>query len=448
MWQRCTCMVTLLCLTFSVVAGCVPNQATPASPTSAPAEETTGTTYVVKRGAVTRELEFDGRIAPVEEYPLYFETSGYVKRVLVQPGELVKAGDLLAELEILQGDGQQSKITLAELDLKSAQVAFAEAVAEAESALALAEQELEHTRALQGTYAGAVAAAQVTLDQAQDHVAQAETEYQEALDRPWELQDEVDAYASTLQQARWGLETAQAQYDQALAAQTAYQHELGMAQTAVEQAEADLKRLEHGGDSVPAIEVERAEWALEWLKSTSRLTAPLDGRVISLSLRPGQLVEPFSTVMIIADPSDVEVSAILSDEELRELSEGQQAIIMPNVDPDRTWDGTVRRLPYPYGTGGSTETLGGLTNPVSISLEGDIGELQLGELVNVAVRLEEEEDALWLPPRAIRDFQGRPFVIVQDDTGQRPVDVEVGVEGETQVEVLSGLEEGQVVVAP
>lgn len=437
----------VLLLVFLLV-GCDSSPVEPVAPTSASTVRTDSLTYAVTRGTVSKNLDFAGRVAPAKEWPLYFETSGYVKRVLVQPGELVQAGDLLAELEMLQSAGQQSLITLAELDLVSAQVGFGETVAEANRVLTLARHQLSRTRALQGTYTGAVQATQVSLEQAQDQVTRAETEHREALERPWESQDVVDGYAFALQQARWNLGTVQAQHNQALAAQTAYQYDLRAAETAVEHAEAELKHLEESQESLPAIEVERARRALDWVKKTSLLTAPLDGKVISLSLYPGQLVQPYAVVMIIADPLDIEVSANPSEDELRELSEGQQVVVRLGVDPDRSWPGTVRRLPYPYGTGSGADALTGIARPVRIDLEEDTSGLKLGELVRIVVPLEERVDTLWLPPDAIRSFQGRPFVIVQGDTGQGRVDVEVGIEGQAQVEILSGLEEGQIVVAP
>jgi multidrug efflux pump subunit AcrA (membrane-fusion protein) len=53
---------------------------------------------------------------------------------------------------------------------------------------------------------------------------------------------------------------------------------------------------------------------------------------------------------------------------------------------------------------------------------------------------------LWLPPQAIRTFEGRKFVVVQEGDAQRRVDVKIGVEGEDRVEIVEGLNEGQVVV--
>ena len=64
------------------------------------------------------------------------------------------------------------------------------------------------------------------------------------------------------------------------------------------------------------------------------------------------------------------------------------------------------------------------------------------------VVLESKKDILWLPPQAIRTFEGRTFVVVQDGQGQRRVDVVTGIQAEDKVEIVSGLEEGQVAIAP
>ncbi len=439
---------TLLCLIIFSVTGCVDSPAATAEPSLAAIQETPGTTYIVQRGRVTRVLSFSGRIAPVEEFPLYFKTSGYVKEVHVQPGDRVKAGDVLVELEVLQAGSQRNQIALAELDLASVEAALAQAVAEAEVSLELAQEQLASTRALRGRHIAAVAAARVGLDRARDQVARAEYEHQKALDRPWEPEEVRDNYALALQQAQWELETAQAAHDQAVAAQAAHLHALKMAEITVEQAEDELQQLRDDGNSVPIIEVKRAQEALSWLKESSQLVAPVDGEIVSLSLHPGLLVEPFSTVVVIADPSDIEVSARLSDDQLEEVTEGQGATIMLGTQSEHTWTGVVRRLPYPYGTGGSVESPSGVDTSARISLRGDSDQLRLGTLVYVDIVLDEKKDVLWVPSETIGTLQGRTFVTLRDGGRQQRVDVELGLEGEDRVEILEGLKEGQVVILP
>jgi multidrug efflux pump subunit AcrA (membrane-fusion protein) len=245
-----------------LVVGCGRTDAAPVAATPAPTSGPTSPTYVVQRGRVVKTLEFNGRISPVEEVPLYFKTPGYVKQAYVKQGDRVKAGDLLAELEmddllnqiaqaevalnsaqLLLSEAEkylEQEIALAELNLAAAQARLTQAedasiyaITRTELSLVLAQEELARTKDLQATYTAGVVRARVGLEQAEEAVKRAEIEYQAALDRPWEPQEVRDAYARGLQLAQWNLEVAQAQYDQAIADSAAYQHDLKMREIAV-----------------------------------------------------------------------------------------------------------------------------------------------------------------------------------------------------------------------
>ena len=84
----------------------------------------------------------------------------------------------------------------------------------------------------------------------------------------------------------------------------------------------------------------------------------------------------------------------------------------------------------------------------------DVG-LDMGDLVRITVLLERKDNVLWLPPQAIRTFEGRRFVVVQDGDIQRRVDVKVGIESEDRIEIEAATEEdidllavGRVVIGP
>jgi len=113
-----------------------------------------GQVYTVQRGTVTRTLEFDGQITPIEEVPLYFRTNGYVKAVFVQPGDEVERGDVLAELEV-----EDPEMVSTELNLAAAQARLAQAqrenryaITRAELALQQAMAELEYIKTQQSSY--------------------------------------------------------------------------------------------------------------------------------------------------------------------------------------------------------------------------------------------------------------------------------------------------------
>jgi len=106
--------------------------------------------------------------------------------------------------------------------------------------------------------------------------------------------------------------------------------------------------------------------------------------------------------------------------------------------------GTIRQLPSPYGTGESEEHV------IHVVLDVPPSEdtYQSGDKVTVQLVLASKTDVLWLPPDAIRSAGGRTFVIVNSDSGPKRVDIEIGLQTRDRIEIVSGLEEGQVVVGP
>jgi len=119
--------------------------------------------------------------------------------------------------------------------------------------------------------------------------------------------------------------------------------------------------------------------------------------------------------------------------------------------PGEEIKGQIRRLPYPYGGGGrisSDAEERDESSRVSLDVSATDAGLELGDLVRMTVVLERKDDVLWLPSQAIRIFEGRRFVVLQEGDAQRRVDVQIGVEGEDRVEIEEGLAEGQVVIGP
>jgi multidrug efflux pump subunit AcrA (membrane-fusion protein) len=170
--------------------------------------------------------------------------------------------------------------------------------------------------------------------------------------------------------------------------------------------------------------------------------------LLSLSLTEGRMVDGYKTVAVIAKPSDLEVSAEPTDKDLQELYEGMPVVVAPVSRPGDVIKGSIRRLPYPYGGGGRSVGAEEEDTSTRVTLEVTVDEagLERGDLVRVTVVLERKDDVLWLPPQAVRTFEGREFVVVQDGEAQLRVDVKVGIESEDRVEIEEGLTEGQIVI--
>jgi RND family efflux transporter MFP subunit len=168
-----------------------------------------------------------------------------------------------------------------------------------------------------------------------------------------------------------------------------------------------------------------------------RVAAPFDGVLQTVSVRPGDRIAAFAPVAVVVDPSQLEVTAQLSPADLSLLGVGQ-AVTVTLPARQVSHPGAIRQLPVALGAAGD--------NVARIRLP-ETAELTPGELANVDVVLEERRDVLTLPPAAIRTFQGRTFVIVAEPDGtRRRYDVRLGLQSDALVEIVAGLEAGQVVV--
>jgi multidrug efflux pump subunit AcrA (membrane-fusion protein) len=386
-------------------------------------------TYIVQRGPVTKSLEFTGRVAPLKQQDLFFHTDGFVRSVKVERNDQVKAGDLLADLEI--GD-LENQLAEAQLKLKEAERTSNTSLADAETELEKAR--LQWQKKLSEDVNATVVAGQVALENAQDARKYAYDEYDKAKNRPWEDDDITEQYRKNYVEAERELTVAQAEYEQALASQKTYAYDVALLKQDVAQAERKLARIKEEGGTPLAVEQAQLEMKKIADKiAAASITVPFDGEVLALNIRPGNSIEA----------SALEITADLEASDVAELSVDMPAGIRMRNRPEQDLIGFVRQLPF---IGGRDSTVNDDDQAVHVALNNKNVKLELGELATVIITLEQKDQTVWLPPAAIRTFQGRDFVVIQDGAAQRRIDVKLGIKGEDRVEVLEGVEEGQVVV--
>ncbi len=344
-------------------------------------------TYTVMEGEIVKGLVFNGRIAPVREEGLFFRTSGRLKAVYFQRNDLVQAGDIIAELEI---EGLEQAQHAAELELARAQANLEEA----EKAITFR-----------------IDMAQIELDIA-----------------------ELDL-----------IETIRTEPEGSV--------QIAIQRKNVERARLHLDNIDRQIDPILQNSVQRAQLALDQITdqvADTRIVAPFDGLILSMSLSVGRGVEEFRPVVVLADPANLEVSADLISNQLQDLAEEMSVNVQLMGRPGDPVTGRIRRLPYPYGSGGGGTTVDELDKSTRITLDipAAAADMRLGDLVRVSAELERKDSVLWLPPQAIRVFDGRRFVVlVRDDVEQR-VDIKVGIQTIDKVEIVEGLAANDVVIGP
>ncbi len=502
-------MLVVAGLLLALVTACGPTQsqgaaAGEATPTPIPTPIVPEKpTYTVQLGTVVETLEFTGRASPVQEQELFFETNGNVGEVYVARGDWVKAGDVLAELEVSDLQKQLAQKTLSletsQLRLEQAKIQAAEAITTTQTKLEEAKTNLKQAKITSAndlaSAKAAVASAETSLANAKLNrtiVQNSDTVRKNVRDREYEAawweafygeclkkyeagqidKDRLDLEYNNLLAAKERLELARTQAQLALnqaEAQVAQAEEslrqakarlaelqgqpaVADAQTALQQAELDYEQAVVDADPesynlrLLALDLEQAQLDIQDLENqiaSAQLVAPFDGQILSLNVEAGDAVQAYSTVGVLADPAKLEITAELSSDELSQMALNQQARITLRNRPGETFSGTVRQLPYPYG--GTTVDTGDDT-AVHVSIESAV-DMTLGELATVSIILQEKDNVLWLPPAAIRTYQGRNFVVVQNPDGtQQRVDVLLGITTDERVEIVAGLEAGQVVI--
>lgn len=387
--------ITLFALILLLTACAAPSRdrrdaANSAEPTPIPtAVVPNKPSYTVERGDVVYAANYNGRVSPSSETSLAFPLSGQVAELFVERGETVLEGVEIARLD----------------------------TTELERELALAQAALE------------VAQAQLTAVETTNAAQRQRAELSLAL-------------------AQLDLDFATQQAGESPTPEQAYQ--IGRLTILRDLAQLAVDELVTAVDPQLSANVQQAELRVTELQAaiaSAVLVAPTDGVLVSLNLTPGRSVVAQEPVGTLADLDILEVSAELNDNEMAELAEGMAVTISPPNRPGETFTGTVRQMPYPYGTRGSADVPPtDETTRFVFDNPDDAQQFQPGDRVRVVAVIEERPGVLWLPPAALRDFNGRDFVVIEDEQGQSRVDVTLGIEGDGRVEILEGLSEGQVIL--
>jgi multidrug efflux pump subunit AcrA (membrane-fusion protein) len=416
------------------------------APTSTPvptAEIAARPTYVVERGTVQEVFTFTGRWQPRDQMMLSFPISGTVGQVNVKRGDAVSAGDLLAEFDITdlknQLDSARIQLETALSNVDTSAVGGLQSVENAQISLANARLSLDNTKG--GSPWTSVASARLQIDSAQQAVDDAQRSYNDALSHPENPASAVDSAYQQVLNAQQQLESAQINYFSAAQNYNQHQYSVDQAENAVLQAELTLQRaLDEAAGGVSDENVRSAQLSIDQINQKileSSLFAPIDGVILEVTVRPGDAVQAYATVIVIALPEPKEVIASLAITDANRLSVGMVGSCQVVNQPQTAVGCAVRSIPLSSKDADQTTRVA-----ASLANVAD------NQLIEVEMPLDTRDNVLWLPPSVIRTFQNRTFVVLDTPDGPRTVDVQLGLRTDERVEIVSGVNEGDVVIAP
>ncbi|MDY0811061.1 efflux RND transporter periplasmic adaptor subunit [Kitasatospora purpeofusca] len=191
------------------------------------------------------------------------------------------------------------------------------------------------------------------------------------------------------------------------------------------------------------------------------LTASVDGTVASVAARAGDTVGATgggssatgakstgssatapSGFIVLTNPTGMQVTANFSELDSLKLKKGEAATVTLNAQSDSRFNASVLSVsPLPVsGSGGGSAAV---QYSATLQISGDTSKLRTGLSATVSVVTGEADDALSLPTSALSGTgASRTATVVHQDGSTERVTVGVGVEGDTTVQVLTGLAEG------
>lgn len=375
----------LLLLTSLFLGACADAGRVAATPTPlAPQLSYEKTLYPVERGALVEEHSINGSIIPLKQEPLFFRASGYVSRVPFKGGDAVKQGDVLAEMQV---DDLINQLQQAEIELEASQS---------------------------------------------------------------NLENRQKAHAYEVARAEHGVKIAEINLEQATTSGGKYQ--LSLAEENLALAKLSLQQASESSFSAEEQAVKRTQLVVDRLKAQiaeRQIVAPFDGVLFSHRLSPGKSVEAFETVITIGDPANLVVRTSRIEKLSDQVNESTEAYLVVLSEKDKTYP--LKYLPnFTPITSNSIEAADEqFTNDYFYFEMLEVPQsASAGLAVEVMVVTGRQENALLLPPAAVREFGGLQFVIVSEGEKQRRVEVRIGLEGLDRVEVIGDLQEGDLVVGP
>ena len=441
-------------------------------------------TAVVQRGDLIVSASGTGTLIAQTDATFGFETSGQVTEIYVKVGDQVEAGQVLAQVDdtLAQMQYIEAQQALEELysaasiakvqqEIGTAQDAefyahewleylLSPDVIEAEENLAIAEQRLAEAEAT----ANPSDAATQTVKEKQQAVAYLEDKLTQAQEyyENYYLPETFGTYENvgsrrhpkqvlaTETDPDTGEEVPVIDEPSAADITTA-RNNYAQAQETVKQGQLYLEALNTGvipegasGGKISALyeaqlALENAEAALE----AAQLIAPISGTVTSLELSIGEQIDTSSifTISQLSQPYTLE--AYLEETDWDKTQLGNKVTVTFDLLPEQTYPGTVTLI-YPELSESFESSLVRLVVQLDQSISQD---LPAGTGGTVEVLGGEAKSVVLVPVEAIqRKEDGRTIVTVLKNGVQSEREVELGLQNETDAEVKSGLEAGELVV--
>lgn len=376
---------------------------------SRPSEAVAFQTIPVERGDLAAYVGATGSVRARQTATLTWQTNGIVGEVNAVIGDRIERGFVLASLD--KATLSQS-IILAEADLVSAQKALDDLLT-----------------------------SNTALLEAEKAVDTAEKNYQKAYNWRIKLNGKIDIkdwYYDQFGELRlkeykgYASEKTIADADR----------DLALAEAKLEDARRAYERLLKGPDSDEVAAARARVAAAEATLNLAKLIAPFDGTVTQASPVVGDQVSPGTVGFRVDDLTSLLVDVQVSEVDINHVAVGQDATLAFDAILGKTYNGKVIEVVQ------AGDTVQGVVSfTVTVELTDADEQVKPGMTAAVNVIVEEVQNSLLIPNRAVRLVDGERVVYVLKNNTPERVKVTLGASSDT-MSVLTGgdLQEGDLII--
>ena len=233
---------------------------------------------------------------------------------------------------------------------------------------------------------------------------------------------------------------------------------LNTAKSTLDNAKAEMEAIE-ANIKQAEIEVNTAETNVGYTK----ITAPMDGTVISVPVSEGQTVnanQTTPTIVTIADLSKMKIKPEISEGDITKVKAGQEVSftilsdsqtvyhsVIDSVDPANTTTSDSSSTSSSTSSSSSSSTTSAIYYYANVLIDNPDRTLRIGMTTENNIKIANAKDVLLVSNMAIQKRDGKSFVNVLNDKNQpEQREVETGVQNDFQSEIKSGLNEGEKVI--
>ena len=233
---------------------------------------------------------------------------------------------------------------------------------------------------------------------------------------------------------------------------------LNTAKSTLDNAKAEMEAIE-ANIKQAEIEVNTAETNVGYTK----ITAPMDGTVVSVPVSEGQTVnanQTTPTIVTIADLSKMKIKPEISEGDITKVKAGQEVSftilsdnqtvyhsVIDSVDPANTTTSDSSSTSSSTSSSSSSSTTSAIYYYANVLIDNPDRTLRIGMTTENNIKIANAKDVLLVSNMAIQKRDGKSFVNVLNDKNQpEQREVETGVQNDFHTEIKSGVNEGEKVI--